>query len=152
MKLYAPLLMFSALAFSQSQNAPELTAPLLQIFKDEAQARGVEISRLADLDVLNVEDPGGYAVASYEWKGDFEKITISPKAFEVESNKALFVFLHEVGHHFKIPDCYECRYNIFAANYSARAVMLSRDPYIKKLLLNNFFKRIQSPRTEHEHF
>ena len=152
MKFLAPFLLITSLCFAQEQNRPELTAPLLQIFKHEAQARGVDISRLDELKAVNVEDAGGYAVAAYEWNGADNKITISPGAFEAEGNKALFVFLHEVGHHFRIPDCFECRYNILAGNYSARAVMLSRDPFIKRLLLNNYFKRIQNPKTNHDHF
>lgn len=155
MKALAPLfLLFTALSFGQIQNRPELTAPLLQIFIQEAEMRGVEVLlHLAELDSLNVRNTGDWTGAEYSWRGNISSITIRPDAFQdPESNKALFIFLHEVGHHFGIDDCYQCRYNLFSANYSARAVLLMKDPFIKKLLLDNFFERIQEPKAKHKHF
>lgn len=159
MRSFAPLLLlFTALSFGQTQNRPDLTAPLLQILKAEAQARGVDISeRLAELDTLKVGDPNegypyGYARSSYEWAGDVEKITLSPEIFKPESNEALFLFLHEIGHHFGILDCYKCRYNISAGNYSERAIFLSKDSQIKDHLLNLFFNQLAAPNAPHLHF
>lgn len=157
MKALAPLFLFllSAPAISQAhQNRPGLTEPLLQAFVLEAEARGVNVrERLAELDSVKVADPGGYAAASYEWRGNVEWITITPDAFQdPESNRALFLFTHEVGHHFKILDCCECRYNITACNYSERAVFLSKDAHLRKLFFDNFFKRLKDPAAPHEHF
>lgn len=145
-------LFFTALCFGQTQTRPELTAPLLQVFAQEAQTRGVDVlARLDELDSLKVAYIEDCITAEYRWRGNMEIITIDPKAFD-GTNKPLFVLFHELGHHFGIPDCYKCRYNIAAGNFSERATYLSKDEILKRWLMDNYFERIQDPQAKHKHF
>lgn len=154
------LFFISCFAWSQEPytNRPDLVRPLLDQFKKEALARGIEVKeRIASIDSINVilqpADLGGKpSISGFKSDGITwtrgTDIWIDLKLSKMEENDGsrLRLFYHEIGHAMGLDDCCQCDYNIMRCQSSDRANYLFRDDDLARIYIDAFFEAVRNPK------
>lgn len=129
-------------------NSPAVINPIVESFIIEAKLRGIEVEkRMATLDSIIVTDTGDLGGADY-FRGTI-RLRERDMGDEFQLTQRIF---HELGHHFGLDHCYECKYNIMSGNRNHRAAFLYKDEYLRMLYFDLFFDYLKEPDKEHRHY
>ncbi len=139
-------------------NRPDIIMPLLDDFKAEALARGIEVKeRIASIDsIMIIYQPvnlggkpsiSGFKSDGITWtRGSDIWIDLKLSKMEENDGSKLRLFYHEIGHAMGLDDCCQCRYNIMRCQTSDRANMLFRDDDLAEIYLDAFFEAVRNPK------
>lgn len=132
-------------------NRPDLIRPLLDQFRVEALARGIEVKeRLASIDsIIIMEQPlneNGKPRPGVAWtRGSRHWIHLKRKNME-NPGEASRLFFHELGHSLGLIDCFTCRYNIMRGQMDDRANYLWKDEILTPIYMDQFYEAIRNPK------
>ena len=159
-KIALILMLLSGVASAQLPytNRPDLVRPLLDQFRVEALARGIEVKeRIASIDsIMVIEQPvnkggvpslAGFKSAGITWtRGSHIWIELKRSIMEDNEGSRMRLFYHEIGHAMGLDDCCLCSYNIMRCQATDRANYLFRDEDLARIYLDAFFEAIRNPK------